>query len=138
MALHKFGAAQLLAAAYTRLTTSALTSAYTIYNYAVPSATMPYVTLGGMIGGKSPGFTSTDIKGQDIVLHAHVWSNYQGDAEVSAMMDNVVQALTGSDLSISGYTNLIGIADFAQVLVDATDPNNIIRHGVLRFRFQIA
>jgi hypothetical protein len=138
MALHKFGGSALLAAVYTRLTTSGLTSTYKTYNYVPTSATFPYIMIGGMIGGKSAAFTSTDIKGEDLVCHAHVWSNYQGDSECATMMNNIVQAITITDLSISGYTTLIGIADFEQILIDETVPGQLLRHGIVRFRFQIA
>jgi hypothetical protein len=138
MALHKFGGAALLASVYTRLTTDILTSAYKTYNYVPPNATFPYVMIGGMIGGKSADWTSSDIKGEDLVIHAHIWSSYQGDSEAATMMNNVIQAITATDLSITGYTTLKGIPDFSQIMIDATDPNNLLRHGVCRFRFQIA
>ena len=54
------------------------------------------------------------------------------------MMNNISQAVTASVLSISGYTEMIGISDYANVIIDASNPNQLLRHGVLRFRFQIA
>ena len=138
MPLHKFGASALLQAMYTRLTTNALTSAYSTYNYTPSTATFPYVSIGGIIGGKSADFTSRDIKAEDLVIHVNIWSNHEGDSEAATMMDNVVQAVTGTDLAITGYTTLKGIPDFQQILTDATDPNDILRQGILRFRFQVA
>lgn len=144
MPLHKFGGSALLSAVYTRLTGAGWAAAmpgvtaYTVYNYVPGSASFPYIMIGGMIGGKSADWTSRDIKGEDLVIHAHVWSSDHGDGEASAMMNNIVQAITGTDLSITGYTTLKGIPDFEQILIDATDPNALLRHGVIRFRFQIA
>ena len=54
------------------------------------------------------------------------------------MMDNIVQAITATDLSVTGYTMLKGIAEYAQIMVDDTNPNQLLRHGVIRFRFHIA
>ena len=138
MATHKIGSTAILAAVYSRLTTDALTSAYSIYNYVPTSASFPYIALGGLLWGKSEDWTSRDIKGEDIVLHAHIWSSYQGDKEAGDMMNNVVQAITATDLSITGYTTLKGIADFAQIMTDDTNPGQLLRHGVVRFRFHIA
>ena len=142
MPLHKFGVVELIAALYTRLTTDALTSTYTVYQAGSvplsPSPEFPYVTIGGLLGGKSGGFTSRDIKGEDLVIHAHVWSDAGKDDEAGDMMDNIIQAVTGTDLSLTGYTTLIGIHDFSQLMIDDTDPSRLLRHGVIRFRFQVA
>jgi hypothetical protein len=140
MPTHKFGGSALLTALYTRITTDALTSTYRTYQVGcVPDGTaLPYVTIGGLIGGKSAGFTSRDIKGEDLVCHVHVWSNYEGDTEAAGMMNNISQAITATDLSITGYTTLKGITDYAQVLLDETTPGQLLRHGVIRFRWQIA
>jgi hypothetical protein len=138
MATHKIGMSALLAAVYTRLTTDALTSAYRTYNYIPSTAAFPYVAIGGALWGKSASWTSSDIKGEDLVLHFHVWSSYQGDKEAGDMLNNIAQALTATDLNITGYTTLKGIADFSQVLVDDTNAGQLLRHGVLRCRWQIA
>ena len=139
MALHKIGTTALLQAVYTRLTSDALTLTYNIFNYVPPSTTsFPYVMIGGMLWGKSADWTSADIKGEDIVIHAHVWSSSHSDAEAGTMMNNIVQAITASDISITGYTTLKGIADFAQIMTDTTNPNQLLRHGVIRFRFHLA
>jgi len=138
MATHKFGGPALLSAIYARLTTDALTSSYSTYNYVPSTATFPYLMIGGLIGGKSASFTSRDIKGEDLVAHVHVWSSYTGDKECADMMNNVVQAITATDLTITGYTTLIGIADFQQIMLDETNAGQVLRHGVIRFRFQVA
>lgn len=138
MATHKFGGTELLQAVYTRLTTDALTLAYSTYNYPPSTLTFPYITIGGLIGGKSNQWTSRDIKGEDLVIHVHVWSAGQGDKEASDMMDNIVQAITATDLSLTGYTTLKGVAEFEQIMIDATNPGQLLRHGVIRFRFHIA
>ena len=138
MATHKIGSTEVLSAVYSRLTTDALTSSYSTYNYVPTSATFPYIAIGGVLWGKSAEWTSRDIKGEDIVVHAHVWSSYAGDKQASDMMDNIVQAITATDLSVTGYTMLKGIAEYAQIMVDDTNPNQLLRHGVIRFRFHIA
>ena len=135
---HKIGLGAVESAIYARLTTDALTSAYTVGIYMSPNTALPYVSIGGGIWGKSRDFTTRDDKAEDVVVHAHIWSAQHGDDEVTAMMNNISQAVTASVLSISGYTEMIGISDYANVIIDASNPNQLLRHGVLRFRFQIA
>jgi hypothetical protein len=139
MPTHKFGGSALLSAVYSRITTDALTSAYRTYviGTVADPAVFPYVTIAGILWGKSASFTSRDIKGEDLVIHAHVWGNGD-DKEVAGMMDNISQAITATDLSITGYTTLKGITDYAQILLDETTPGQLLRHGVIRFRWQIA
>lgn len=125
---------------YTRLTTDALTSSYSVYQVGcVPDGTaLPYVTIGGAIWGKSAQFTSRDIKGEEIAVHVHVWSAAETDVQASDMMDNIIQAVTGSDLTITGYTQLRGNPEFSQIMLDETEAGNMLRHGVIRFGFHIA
>lgn len=138
--LHTFGGVELMQATYTRITTDSLTSAYKTYQVgAVPTGTtFPYVTLGGLMGGKSADFTSRDIRGEDLVIYLHVWSSVLSDSEAGNMMDNCIQALTATDLSLTGYTTLKGIADFQQILVDDSNATQLLRHGVIRMRYQVA
>jgi hypothetical protein len=143
MALHTFGAGALLTAVYTRLTTGWAAAvpgvtAYSVYNFVPTTATLPYVMIGGLLGGRSDDFLSRDIKGEDLVIHAHVWSSAQGDSQAATMMSNIVTALTTTDLAITGYTTLKGIYDYGQIMIDDTNAAQILRHGILRFRFQIA
>jgi hypothetical protein len=141
--IHTFGGGALLTAVFTRLTTGWAAAvpgvtAYSVYNFVPSTAVFPYVMIGGVIGGRSADFTSRDVKGEDLVIHAHIWSAYQGDSQCQTMMSNIVTAITTTDLAITGYTTLKGIYDFGQILIDDSVAGQILRHGVLRFRFQVA
>lgn len=139
------GISVLEAKLYERLTTNnalipatATTSTYRIYNYVPANATLPYVSIGGALYGRSESFYNRDDAAEDIVLHVHVWSSYRGDKEAAEMMNNISSAVTSSALAPTGYTVMLGQNDFAQIMIDDTDPNNLLRHGVIRFRFQMA
>ncbi len=132
------GISVLEAALYTRLTTHALTSTYRIYNYAPASAALPYVSIGGPLYGRSESFYTREDAAEDIVLHVHIWSSYRGDKEAAEMMNNISSAVTSSALAPMGYTVMLGQNDFAQIMIDDSDPNQILRHGILRLRFQMA
>jgi hypothetical protein len=54
-------------------------------------------------------------------------------------MDNIVQAILGSGLTVTGYlTPYIAFLDMAELYVDDSVPTKLVRHGVMRFRFLMA
>jgi len=138
MATRKLGLSKLQKAIYDRLTTNALTSAYTIYGYAPREAAFPFITMGFGMGVESAMFTTKDTEAEENSVAVHVWSNYLGDSECSNMMDNIIQALLGADLSIATYyPPLLAGLDYSEIIIDATDPDNLVRHGVMRFKFHM-
>lgn len=138
MPTHKIGSSVVLAAIYSRLTTDPLTSSYAVYNQPPANISFPYVVISDLISGKSFDWTSRDIKAEEHSIAIHVWSEYEGDKEASDMMDAIAQAITASDLSISGYTSLKCIVEFSEVLVDMETEGRYLRHGIIRFRVHIA
>jgi len=132
------GISPLMKALFARLSTHALTSTYRIFNYiAINNPALPYVVIGGPLYGRSESFYTRDDAAEDIVLHVHIWSN-TWQTEVEDMMNNISSAVTSSALAPTGYTVMLGQNDFAQIMIDDTDPNRLLRHGVIRFRFQMA
>ena len=83
-------------------------------------------------------FGSRDFAPEDVSFQVHVWSDYAGDKEAADIMNLVSKALTNSALSVTGYTNLYNCRlDYADIMTDTTDANNLIRHGVCRFMLHI-
>jgi len=139
MALQKIGFSELQKAVYTRLTTDALTLAYSIYDYVPETAVFPYIRIGSPIGTWSTSISASDIKGQDNLIHIYIFSDYHGDKEVADMMDDVCQALDGSTLTITGYTPVIARVESWDLMPpDDTHPEKIIRQGIVRFRVHMA
>jgi hypothetical protein len=139
MATRKLGFQPLLQAVYTRLTTHALTSGYTIYNYVPKNAAMPYISFGAPIGVRAISFTTRDTQAEDNSITVHIWSALEGDKQASQYMDNIVQAILGSGLTVTGYlTPYIAFLDMAELYVDDSVPTKLVRHGVMRFRFLMA
>jgi hypothetical protein len=135
MATRKLGFQPLMKAIYTRLGTTG----YTIYNYVPKNAVMPYVSFGAPIGVRSTSFTTRDTQAEDNSVTIHVWSAKEGDKEASEYMDDIVQAILGTDLVVSGYfTPFIAFLDMSELFVDDSIPTRLVRHGVLRFRFVMA
>lgn len=139
MATRKLGFQPLMQAIYTRLTTHGLTSAYHIYNYVPQNAVMPYVSFGAPIGVRAISFTTRDTQAEDNSVAIHVWSSAEGDKEASQYMNNIVQAILGSDLAVTGYfAPFIAYLDMSELFIDDSIPTRLVRHGVLRFRFIMA
>jgi len=138
MVTRKVGFNELMKAVYNRLATHDLTKNYNIYNYAPRDASFPYITLGTPIGARSGSFSAQDIPAEENVLILHIWSDYKGDKEASDMIDNIIQAITSSNLSFDSYTELICLFDYADITIDDTEPAKPIRHGIVRFRVHMA
>lgn len=141
MATRKLGFKALLEAFYSRLDTHELTSDYRVYNKGnVPDdATWPFIAFGTPIGKPDDIFTTRDTASEDNVVIVDVWSDYPGDSEITEMMDNIVQAIKSSALTIAGYHNPpLTFLDYADVIDDATESGNPVKHAVIRFRFHMA
>jgi hypothetical protein len=139
MATRQLGFSALMRAIYDRIDTHALTSSYTVYNNAIRSTSFPYITFGTPIGTESRMLGSRDTEGETTVVTVHVWSAEPGDKECADMMNNVVQAMFGTALTVTGYFSPVDVAlDYSDIMLDLTDSSRPIRHGVMRFRYEIA
>lgn len=137
----KLGFKPLLEAFYYRLDNHVRTTDYRIYNKGnVPdNVEWPYIAFGTPIGKIDDIFTTRDADSEDNVVIVDIWSDYPGDDEISEMMDNIVQAIKSSPLSIDGYHNPpLTFLDYADVLDDTTESGKLIKHGLLRLRFHMS
>lgn len=101
-----------------------------VYDHVPDGAAMPYVTL----GEDTAVDWSTKLEpGMEVTHTLHVCSNYNGMAEAKQIIDQVVQALTGSPLIVEGFAVVMASLDMLDTL---RDPEGY-RHGVVRFRFKI-
>lgn len=140
----KIGFTVLGTAIYSRLTTHALTNTYRVYNH-VPvedktkNITKPYVVYGKPLGIRSASFTTRDTNAEDNTMQIDVWSKAKGDKEVSDIMDNVCQAILSLGLTVVGYdTPYLALLEFANILIDGTEPSDLVYHGVVLLRFNMA
>lgn len=114
-------------AIYNRLKT---TLSCPVYDAVPDGAAMPYVTL-----GEDTGIDwSTKLEtGQEVTHTLHVWSSYNGAAEVKEIVDNVIKQITATPLEVTGFYMVMTVLDMVEIM---RDPNGY-RHGVIRFRFKI-
>ena len=139
----KFGFFQLLTAAYTRLTTHALTSSYAFFNKKAPkSQAKPYHRIQHPYRRKSVGFSTRDTAAEDIVFEIHSWfdeTSGKGEKACSEAQDNIVQALTSSALTITDYHEPARLdVDYINILDDPEEPSREVKHGIMRIRVEMA
>lgn len=141
MPTRKLGFSALLTALYSRLTTHANTSSYTFRNHMDRNQSMPYHVLGKSMGIESLSYTTRDTEAEDIVVQIDSWldeTSGLGDKACADMQNNIIQAVTSSALSITGYDFISVKLDYADIIADSTDPTEKTKHGILRFRFEIS
>lgn len=142
MPVRKLGFSALTRSVYIRLTTDALTLAYTFYNYVPRNAAMPYHVIGKTLGRESLMFNTRDTEAEENVIQIDSWvdeTSGKGEKPCTDMMNNIVQAMTNAPFVITGYDNSYYVfLDFSNILPDDTESGKIISHGTLRFRVEMA
>ena len=136
----QIGISAVNAAVVTRLKTDANTLAYAtkIFNNVVTGTAMPYIHVTGYMDRPSAMFASRDYTPEEVSFQVHVWSSYAGDKEAADIMNLISKALTATAITVTGYTNLYKCSlDFADILIDNTNPAALVRHGVCRFMLHI-
>ena len=123
-----------MTAIYDRLKAHTLTKDYQIANRISPYKKFPYIRIGSPLGSRSVMFSSRDTEAEDNVINIHVFSDASHDYEAADIMDNIVQAITSSDIAIAGYSNKYLYIDHAEIFVDDTEPARPIAHGLVRVR----
>ena len=120
------------AAVYARLTGDAtLTGMISgVYDYVPENAAYPFVVIGEALetpDNRHGGF------GRQTVITLHVWSRYQGYAQVLRIGARVTALLDHQPLDMPGLSWIATRFEFSQTLTDPEPPGDI-RHLVLRYR----
>lgn len=101
-----------------------------VYDHVPDGVAMPYVTLGE---DTAVDWSTKPVPGTEVTHTLHIWSDYSGMAEVKRIIDQVVQALTISPLTVEGFAVVMPRLDMVDTM---RDPEGY-RHGVVRFRFKV-
>ena len=142
MVTRKLGFSALLTALYARLTTHDLTKSYNFYNYVKGKVPMPYHVVKVRLGRESDDYTTRDTEAEELIPQVDSWVDEtpgKGDKPCSDMQNNIVQAITSSPLEVEGYHAPAHVSlDYASILDDDTEPERAVKHGVTRFRVEMA
>lgn len=101
-----------------------------VYDYVPETAAYPFVVIGEALetpDNRHGGF------GRQTVITLHVWSRYQGYAQVLRIGARVTELLDHQPLTIPGLSWIATRFEFSQTLTDPEPPGDI-RHLVLRYR----
>ncbi len=141
MPTRKLGFTALMTVLYSRLTGHALTNTYVFYNHVPIDASFPYHVIGKPAGNESASYKTRDTEAEENIIQIDSWFDEEsgrGDKACADAMDNIIQAITGAALTITGYSNPDVFLDYSDILKDDTEPGKIFRHGIMRFRFEMA
>lgn len=139
--LRAIGISAVNTAVVKRLKEDAYTIAYAakIFNNVPTGTAMPYLHCTSYMDRPSAMFGSRDFAPEDVSFAVHVWDATLGDTACADIMNLVTKALTGTKLSITGYTtNYNASLDFADILIDTTEPLTPVRHGICRFILRVS
>jgi len=141
MPTRKLGFSALMTAVYTRLTTYGSTSGYAFYNHVPDNTPYPYHVIGKPMGVRSARFETRDTEAEDNAFQVDTWMDKTsglGDKACADRMNNIIQALTSSALSITLYNSIHFYLDYSEIMLDPDHPELLLRHGLLRFRIDMS
>lgn len=120
-------------AIYDRLTNNAplMNKVTGVFDDVPDGQAMPYVAIGNDTG--TP-FLTFNRNGEELTNTLHIWSDYQGMAEVKEIMNLVLQAMTDTPLVVNGFHVVDTRLD---MMTDSVEADGTARQGILRFRFVI-
>ncbi|GHJ01616.1 hypothetical protein TPA0906_34810 [Streptomyces olivaceus] len=101
-----------------------------VYDYVPEDVAYPFVVIGEALetpDNRHGGF------GRETVITLHVWSRYQGYAQVLRIGARVTALLDHQPLTLPGLDWIATRFEFSQTLTDPEPPGDI-RHLVLRYR----
>lgn len=112
-------------AVYNRLTSQL---SEPVYDDVPQDPVFPYVVIGD--DTSIPFDTDTEL-GEEATLTLHVWSRYDGRAEVKRIMSDIYDALHRHALAVTDTDTVDCMFEFSETMLD---PDMETRHGVMRFR----
>jgi len=103
-----------------------------IYDHVDERTSCPYISMGPIRGLP---WTDKSQDGQEVYATLDFWSEHHGRAEAAKMMDDALQAITASDLTLAGgFLAAFSDLDTNEIIVDI---DGVSRHGILILKFLI-
>lgn len=124
----------LQAAIYTALTNDSVTMGLVsgIYDGRAPQGTaFPYTVLGDVTEVDEGPLNE---EGWSLTVTIHDWSDYEGKKECQEIREARDDLLHRKRLTVTGFGPVYLFREFAQVFVEDLDPDQVVRHGVSRYR----
>lgn len=106
-----------------------------IYDYVPPKAEAPYVVLGETT---IVPWDTHDTDGSEETITLHVWDDAKGSRRLKQVMQEIDAVLHNQILPVDGAVMVQMRHDFSTTFRDAVSPDEVWRHGVLRYRALIS
>lgn len=99
-----------------------------VYDAVPPNAEFPYVTIGEVT---AIPFDTDDSVGFESTITIHVWSRYNGFAQIKRIQREIYSRLHRKTFDVDKY-DLVGCNfEFSETILD---PDGATRHGISRYR----
>lgn len=108
-----------------------------IFDYVPPKEEYPYITLGAP---SASGACLKDAPICDVTIPIDIWTIYLGAKQLIDYADEVIVAVTQSDLDIisTGFQVICTtFSDFTSDKIPTDDQTAFIYHGTLRFTWKV-
>jgi hypothetical protein len=103
-----------------------------VYDGRAPQgATFPYTVIGATTEVDEGDL---DGEGWGLTLTLHDWSEYAGKKECQQIREARDALLHRTHLTVAGFGEVHVFREFAEILVDASEPDGPLRHGITRYR----
>lgn len=99
-----------------------------VYDEVPEPAPYPYVSFGTIVETVDDAH---DHQGLEVIVVVHVWSHYQGNAEVADIFSAVDAALDRVPLTVAGFTD-VSVSTLQHEVIKDPDPD--IRHINAQYR----
>lgn len=105
---------------------------WTIFDHPGDRESCPYIAMGPL---RASRWCDKLADGQEVFATLDFWSEHKGKSEALKMMDDALQAITASDLVLTGgFRAALETLDTNEIIVDI---DGVTRHGILIFKFLI-
>lgn len=106
-----------------------------VYDHVPPNAQAPYVVLGETT---MVPWDTHDSDGSEETITLHIWDDAKGTRRMKQVMQQVDTLLHHQSLQLDGAGLVMLRQDFITTFRDAVSPDEVWRHGVLRYRALIS
>lgn len=102
-----------------------------VYDHVPTGAAAPYIVLGETT---DIPWDTHDSDGSEETITLHLWDQALGSMRLKALMEAVDALLHDASFALSGATLVMLRREFTAVMRDTSVPNEVWRHGVMRYR----
>lgn len=99
-----------------------------VFDFVPVDTSYPYIALGEETGNN---ISAKDVDIFEYTLNIDIWSQYRGKKEIKLIMNQINTLLHDVNLSLSSGSLVNLKQEFTATF---TEPDNLTRHGVIRFR----